>query len=278
VGFPGSVWVRATDAAGQPLESVTLAVEPEPGLEVTNARATTCASGWAEILVTPTFHTAGVSIHARAEGADGLWYGAVPVIGGGSFVALPSRLEPNTLRTVDVHGAKTRGPIYVELDDGHGRIRAEVLESPRGAFEIPPLAAGTYWLVTSSEPSGAEALAGGAGAVPFVVEPPGRPSCDIGAALALATPAGFPRTIGLDGFAAQRGHARKRQRLGATIGVSALAIGAMLETLLLLRAAKQGAALSPRLTKRAPAMSLAMALLAALLGFALLAALVLYRG
>ncbi len=280
VGFPGSLWVRATDGEGHPLEAATIDVEPEPGLEVAAPRVATCASGWAEIIATPTFHTAGLSLHARAAEADGLWYGAVPVAGGASHVAVPLRLPAWQARTLDVFAAGTRGAVYAEVDDARGRIAAQILDAPRGGLALPALAPGLYWLVTSSEPRGAELLAGASLARPVLVEAPAsaRGACDVGAALVAGGAVGFPREIALDGFADQRARARGRHRLGATIGLASLIVAAALEALLLLRAAQRGAGLSPALTRRAPAGSFVLALLAGMLGFALLAALLLYRG
>jgi len=284
VGFPGSLWVRATDRTGRALAGVTIEVEPEPGLDVAATRVVTCAAGWAEIVATPMFHIIGMSLHARASGADGadgaegLWYGGIPVAGAASHVASPPRLPPGQAKTLDVFAAGTRGQLYAELDDERGRVAAQVLEAPRAAFELPPLAPGLYWLVTSSEARGAESLTGGSLAVPVLVGSADRAACDVGATLALSGAAGFPRTMVLDGFAGRREHARERHRLGATIGLSALVVAAALEALLLLRAARKGAELGPALMRRAPAGSIAIALLAGLLGFALLAALLLYRG
>jgi hypothetical protein len=278
VGFPGSMWVRATDRAGHALADVTLDVEPEPGLELAAPRVVTCASGWAEIVASPMFHIIGMSVHAKAADAEGLWYGGIPVAGGASHVAAPPRIAPNEARMLDVFAAGTRGHVYAELDDARGRVVAQVLEAPQGAFELPPLTPGLYWLVTSSEASGAESLTGASLAQPLLVEAEGRPACEVGAMLATSTAAGFPRTVVLDGFVGRREHDRERHRLGATIGLSALVLAATLETLLLLRAARSGAQLSRELTRRAPAGSIAIALLAGLLGFALLAALLLYRG
>ena len=287
VGFPGSLFVRATDRAGQPLANVTIDVEPEPGLEVNAPQVVTCASGWAEIVATPTFHVASLSLHAHARAGnaadgdlDGLWYGSVPVAGAASHVAAPLRIPSGKSRAIDVFAAGTRGQIYAELDDEHGRLAAQILEAPRGAIDVPALSPGLYWLVTSSEARGAETLGGGALARPLLVDDGARAACDVGATLAASSAStGFPRTVVLDGFAGRKEQMRARHRLGTTIGLSALVVAAVLEGLLLLGAARRGAVdVAPALRKRAPALSLAIALLASFLGFALLAALVLYGG
>jgi hypothetical protein len=205
-------------------------------------------------------------------------YGGIPVAGAASHVAAPPRIAAGQARTLDVFAAGMRGQLYAELDDERGRVTAQVLEAPRAAFELPPLDPGLYWLVTSSSGNGAESLVGGSVAVPVLVGAAERAACDVGAALAMSTAAGFPRTLVLDGFAGRREQARERRRLGSAIGLSALVVAAALEALLLLRAARKGAELAPSLVRRAPAGSVAIALLAGLLGFALLAALLLYRG
>jgi hypothetical protein len=220
-----------------------------------------------------------VSLHARGEGgAEGLWYGGVPVAGAASHVAAPLRIPAGEARTLDVVAAGTHGSIYAEVDDEKGRVAARVLEAPRAALDLPPLADGVYWLVTSSEARGAETLTGGAVARPLLVGAEPRAACDVGALLAQSSAAGFPRAVALDGFAGRREQNRVQHRMGAAIGLGALAIAAMLETLLLVASARRGTAdLTPALTRRNTAGSAAIAILAALLAFAFLAALLLYR-
>jgi hypothetical protein len=103
--------------------------------------------------------------------------------------------------------------------------------------------------------------------------------CDAGALLATRAASGFPRWTALDGFADRRHAAMGKRRLGLAIGLSALAAAAMLEALLVLGSARRaGAELGQSLVKRSPVGSVAIAVLAVLLGFALVAALLLYRG
>ncbi len=279
VGFPGSVWVRATDrATGKPLSGVALEVEPEPGLEVTTPHLVTCGAGWAEIVATPTFHVVGMSLHAKKDGADGLWYGGLPVAGGASHVAVPMRIAPAEGRSIDVIAAGTRGAIYAEVDDGSGRAFAQVLAAPRGTLDLPPLGEGIHWIVTSNEPRGAESLGGSAVAQPVLVGKITGDACETGALLAQSSATGFPRHLALDGLAGRREAIRTKDRLGVTIGLAALAVAAALETLLVLGSVRRmNADLPAAFTRRSPVGSVAIGLLAALLGFALLAALLLYR-
>jgi hypothetical protein len=278
-GFPGSLFVRATDAAtGALLAGVGLDVEPEPGLEVPGSHVVTCASGWAEIVATPTFHVAGMSIHATKGARDGLWFGGIPVAGGASHVAAPLRIDPGAARRIDVTAAGPRGEIYTEIDDSTGRAAAQILGAPRGAIDLPPLAEGMYWIVTSNEARGAESLEGAAIARPVLVQKERRDPCDSGALLAASAATPFVRWTALDGFGDRRRAASGRRRLGLAIGLSALAIAGLLEALLVLGSARRGAELAPSLVKKSPAGGVAIAILACLLGFALIAALLLYRG
>jgi hypothetical protein len=229
-------------------------------------------------VVTPTFHVTGVSLHAKKDGAEGLWFGAVPVAGGASGVAAPLRVAPNAARGVAVTGAGARTTIYAEIDDPEGRVAAAILEGPNAVLEIPPLAEGLYWIATSSDPRGAETLEGGSLARPLLVSREELDACALGAKLAPTAATGFVRTIILDGLPARREAVRARQRLGTAIGLGALAIAALLEGLLVVGAARRPKIdLDPRFARESPAGSVAIGLLATVLGFAFLAALLLYR-
>jgi hypothetical protein len=279
VGFPGSLWIRAMDrATGAALAGVAIDAEPEPGLDITSPHAVTCASGWAELVVTPTFHVTGVSLHAKKDGKEGLWFGVVPVAGGASHVSVPLTIVPGVARGADVTAGGAKATIYAEIDDGEGRAAAAVLAVPNALFEIPPLDEGLYWLVTSNTPRGAEAIEGGTAAQPVLVTREALDRCALAPKLAPSAPTGFPRTLVVDGFAGRGEAMRSRRRLGTAIGLGALVIAALLEGLLVLGAARRARIdLDPRFSKKSPAGSVAIGLLAALLGFALLAALLLYR-
>src|SRR5262249_35015072 len=130
----------------------------------------------------------------------------------------------------------------------------------------------------SNDPRGAEAIEGGTVARPVLVTSEALDRCALGARLAPSAAGGFPRTIVLDGSTGRRDGMRERRRLRTTIGVDALALAALLETLLIASAARRAKIdLEPRFSRGSPVGSVAIGLLAALLGFALLAALVLYR-
>jgi hypothetical protein len=306
-GFPTSVWVRATDpATSRPLAGVVIEAEPEPGLTLGGTQATTCALGWAELRAQPIVHVIGLSLHARAaDGKTGDWYGAPTVAPGSSHVSLPSWVEAGAPRAIEVVAPTARQVAYVEVDDAQGRAFATALPLvaeaggvPRARFEMPPLAPGLHWLVTSGEPRGAESLTGAAVARPFWVEPPkgGGPGslvadpCALGAKLAMSPAGGFHRWLALDGFAGREDSNVKRRRLGMILALGSLAIAAVLEVLLLMRGAQrtradleraarslEDAGAGATLTRKTSAGSVAIGVLIALLGFGLLASMLMWK-
>jgi hypothetical protein len=266
---------RATGAA---LPGVAIDAEPEPGLDVPSPHAVTCASGWAELVVTPTFHVTGVSLHAKKDQKEGLWFGPIRVAGGASHVLAPMRIAPGVARGVDVTAAGPKGTIYAEIDDAEGRAAAAILAAPNATFALPPLGEGLYWIVTSNDPRGPEAIEGGTVARPVLVSAEALDTCALAAKLAPNAATGFPRTVLVDGFAGHAAVMREKKRLGTAIGLGALAIAALLEGLLVVGAARRAKVeLEPRFSRKSPVGSVAIGLLAALLGFALMAALVLYQ-
>jgi hypothetical protein len=188
--------------------------------------------------------------------------------------------------------------LYVEVEDAHGRDFAAALDVTLGAAtaEIPRLLPGLYWLVTSSDPRGAELLTGSTVARPFRV---GAPSFSVLAELATLVelvPPKASRTLVLDGLRAPKERATRARRRGLAIALGALGIGGALELFLLARASARARRRMQELTDAAllaqgavgEAMSYETAGTAAarlvivglltLLGFALLAALLLVRG
>ncbi len=148
-------------------------------------------------------------------------------------------------------------------------------------MQAPGLAPGLYWAVASADPAGAALLGAGTIARPFFVAPsddaalslgmdreacaPARDPRETGDAvsscLALSSIAPVPRWIALDGFAMQRALDREARARGVAVAVGALAIASVLEGMLLVRAAANSRT-----------RTVAVAVLVALLGFALLAA------
>lgn len=244
-GFAAGVWARVRDKkTGAPVPNVALQAEPEPGLEVALADATTCANGWAVFTATARMHVVGTAIHAKTQAGvapeAGEWFGALPVAPGGADVPLPTEAPPGAPLTVSVLVPTVRSLVYLEVDDASGRAFAASVPVPPGSdgraeVTIPALAPGLVWVVTAGEPRGAETLEGAAIARPLLIregEPLGR--CELGPALAKdAGP--FPKWLALDGTSALPPADRQRRRTGLALAWGALGVAGMLETYLLLR-------------------------------------------
>ena len=99
---------------------------------------------------------------------------------------------------------------------------------------------------------------------------------------------GFPRFVAVDGFVGRKDRNAANQRLGLIVALGSLAIASLLELLLIVRGAARTRADLARaardlegetgeLTRRTSAGSLLLGLLVALLGFGLLASMLLWR-
>ena len=122
--------------------------------------------------------------------------------------------------------------------------------------------------------------------------PPGVPSgddtCGVRAYLALHPAGGFHRWIALDGFVARKDANGVRRERGLAIALGSLAIASLLELVLLLQTARRGRNLvkgaidelegGAALMKRSSAGSVVIGVVLALLGFGLLAALLVAHG
>jgi hypothetical protein len=178
---------------------------------------------------------------------------------------------------------------------------------PHATVRAPVLAAGLYWAVAAGDPAGAARLGPATAARPFFVAatddaalafgtdpdecaPPAdarEAARAVSVCLALATPTPIERWTALDGLSMQHARDAQRRARGLQVSLGAILVAVPLEALLLLRAAtrararlravaQSGEAMAehdaapPRLVGRA--WTVAVALLVALLGFALLAA------
>jgi hypothetical protein len=316
-GFPTSVWVRATPPAGMSAAGIAIDVDPEPGLLTARNRVTTCASGWAELPLTAQAHVVGASfLTGGANGGSnggangGKWFGALPVAAGAFFISMPRSLPAAERASAVLIAPNPRDVVYAELDDTRGRIAAAALDvkveegdpTPRARFELPMLSGGLYWVVVSGEPRGAEHMAGAAVAKAFVVgdgsaglSRDGAPvvnmhdACSLGPWVAQRPAPGFPRWVALDGLPARSAANRFRHRLGLGIGLVSLLAAGILETLLLMAAARESRIAlqlaeldeddgsAEKVTAKAPGGGLVTALLVAVLGFALLAVLLIAK-
>lgn len=230
----------------------------------------------------------------------GEWLGVMPVAAGAFYIGIDRVLEENRATRAVLVAPNPRNVAYAEIQDRRGRIVAAALEpkvepgdpTPRARFEIPPLTAGLYWIVASGEPRGGEHMQGAATARAFLVGkgPPGavvnaRDLCSAGPYLAHQTAPGAKRWIAIDGLPARSSANRFRHNLGMAIAMISLLAAALLETLLLVAASREARITlqlaeleeedkpTEAVTAKPPGGSLAIALLIAILGFALLAAL-----
>jgi hypothetical protein len=315
-GFPASIWVRATDAAmRRALAGVTIEAERDGSLSPSTAGTQTDARGWAHLVATPMGYGVALMLHARAaDGKTGDWAGALFVSPGAAQLAARERYAPDDEPTFDIVAPNVKTTAYLEIDDARGRawgaavpLAATDGTMPRASVRAPRLAPGLYWVVAASDPAGGAQLGPGTIARPFFVAgsdeaalafgtdkdecaPPGD-SREIprvlGACLALAGARAVPRWTALEGFSAQHARDAQRRVMGLSIALGAIGIAALLETLLLVRAARTARARLRAATGEegedvragvGRAGRLGIALLVALLGFALLAALLVRTG
>ncbi len=302
-GFDSDVWIRARLGAGIPAASVALAIAPEPGLDVASPSVTLCegegdgAVRWAHTKMRAMGHITGVGIEAVAGGRTvGEWFGALPVAAG-AFQPTFSRAVPRGGDLdVQIRAPNPRTVVYAEVDDERGRVAAAALRVEDGAhFRAPALGDGLHWLVVSGEPRGAETLGGAAMAWPFVVGPVASvdtgKACSLGPWLLARGAEPFPRWTALDGLPARSSTNRKRRAAGLAIAIVSLVAAVVIEVILLGRAAREAREAMARVTaedetghareamaRRPTGGSFAVAVLLVVLGFALLAALVLAKG
>jgi hypothetical protein len=291
-GASETALVRVTNAATRaPLDDVALTFTPEPGLVVAPTEARTANGGRSEVQVSAEFLLAGWIVEAKAPSADGAeaksgsWYGALPVAPGGASVKLPEVIPAHTPYPLTFEVPPATKHLYVEIDDAWGRDFGAAIDATASRAEatLPRLAPGHYWLVTSSDARGAEALSGTTLARPFDVGEP-KPVT----ALRSAEP--FSRFLAVDGLVRPIAAAAARRRRAVWVVLTALVVAAMLEVLLLLRAAERArrklATLSDATTEAGAdgrelgprqAGGVAILVLVTILGFALIAALMMVR-
>lgn len=297
-GFPTPLWIHAVLPGRAPAAGLTVELTPEAGLRADATQAVTCDDGWAELPVVAEGHVVGANVKVAAPGGgpSGEWYGALPVAPGAFFVGMPRAIAAGAADKAVLVAPNPRKVVYAEVADRSGRARAVALDvavekgdpTPRATFVLPPLAPGLHWLVVSGEPLGAEHLTGATIARPFLVgEAPGvdaRTACSVGPWLARRPATGFSRWLALDGLPARSSRNRGRHVLGLALGVASLLVAGILETLLLISAAREAKAKlaaaegSGLVGTKPPGGGLTVAILLALLGFALLAVLVLAKG
>jgi hypothetical protein len=307
-GFPTPLWVHVVPPGGLTPDSITITAEPEVGLDVAEIKEKPCANGWIELRATALGHVVGVMIKATSEKASGSWFGVLPVAPGAFYPSIDRVVPAAKESTAVLVAPNPRNVVYAEVDDEDGRAVAGALEvktegsdpTPRARLVIPPLVPGIHWLVVSGEPRGAEKLTGATIARPFIVAAAPRGAslsgragdaergCDVGPSLAQQKASGFTRWTALDGFPTRNKKNHDRHRLGMFIALVSLLSAAILEVLLLSAASREArielelASLddegpAEKVTAKPPGGGLTIGLLVAILGFALLAALLVMK-
>jgi hypothetical protein len=301
-GFGADVWVRALDTATRdPVPGAEVEAVDDPSLASVTRGARTDSGGWCHFVVTPVGLAIGLELEARApDGRKGKWTGGLFASPGAAAIATRARWTPDEPVEIEVSAPPTRSAVYVEVDDAGGRawatwaaLAAAPGSTPRATIHAPKLPGGLYWAVAAGDARGAAALEAGTSARPFFVaasdeaaltmgtDPEGcAPARDLREAdralatcLALAVPRPVARWKVLDGFDAERGRGARRRSQGLAVALGAVGLAVLLEAALILRSAASAridlGAAGP--AEKLP-WSVAVAILAGLLGFALLAA------
>lgn len=309
-GFAATFYVRATDVATHsPVVGASVELEMDASVALGSPIARTDSRGWTEFIATPVGLAVMVTLHAHAaEGRAGEWIGDLTMSPGAAQVETRHRWGPDEDPEVDLVDPTARKSAYVEVDDSRGRawaatvaLTARVDGTSRVGVHVPRLAPGLYWAIASTAPFGiAEAetrtarrpffvAANDAAALAFGTDPQActappdvrESSRALCACLALSAEAPIPRWMALDGFSSQTARDLGRRASGLRIALGAIFVAVLLEMALLLRVVAASRARFPvdaedddAARRIAPArwLGVLIALLVALLGFALLAA------
>lgn len=310
-GSEASVWIHTTTSTF-PNARLRIRTPPEPGMIVSGLEdneAKPCPGGWAEATMIAQGHVIGAKVTAAPDKDPdpshvSEWFGAMPVAAGAFHIDIGRVVPANEPSTAVLVAPNPRNVAYAELQDRHGRIAAAALEPkvepgdplPHARFQLPPLAPGLYWIVASGEPRGGEHMTGATIARAFLVGsgPPGakvdpRDSCSTGPYLARQYTSGIQRWVALDGLPERSSKNRFRHVLGMAIAMISLLAAAILEVLLLVAASREARITlqlaelededrpTEAVTAKPPGGGLVVALLVAVLGFALLAVLLIAK-
>lgn len=277
-----TVWVHAVLPSGQPVTKATTEIVSEDSL-VLPPKATMCDPGWAALTVKARTMSAQAKIIVKTDTDEGTWTGVLP-IRLGATVAFGTYDDGHLDRAKKFVTVMKRGNAetvaYVELDDESGRAWSatptlkvtpegnlvSILEVPAGLGPQP------FWVVAGSEPHAAVTLANGTTATASLFGLAAS-SCKARAELTTTQATGFGRTIVLDGFGAARTRSSARRKRGLAIALGALFVGSVVEAILILRGARQGASVKASwITGKMGAVVIGVGL--AVLGFAMLGAFV----
>lgn len=314
-GFPAHLWVRAADATTHaPVAGISVDIDDDPSLAISQAGALTDSRGWAHLAATPVGLAVALTLRARAlDGRTGEWVGGLFVSPGAASLETRVRWAPGEEPEVDVFAPTDWANAYVEIDDARGRAWAAAVPlaarpgyAAAAGMRVPKLAPGLYWAVASHAPGAAAELGPGTTVRPFFVASSDNAALAFGldptectpprdvretaravsVCLALAAAAPLPRWTALEGFSMKHAHDEERRAHGLAVALGALLAAVLLEGALLLRSAAKARLQfaehndggDARATRLGRAWTLATALLVALLGFLLLSALLLRSG
>ena len=293
--FSSELWVRARDHQLHPRlddhrdpnaiagAHVQLLL-PIDGLSVATNDAVTDENGWAKLDVTAKTLAAEATIQLKYKGISSSWTGALPIVLGATR-ALVTQDDTGNLHASVVRPLVTRSAAYIEVDDDVGRIFGATVplatsqnDFASAQIDLPKLAPGNYWIVAGSGPRAAETMSPGTFAIPFHIGKNSVGANAAGGQLATEHARGFARSLVLDGFLEARSITAQRRHGSMSIALIALALGAIVETILLLRAARIGsrttdgthASSASWITKTPGTIAIGIGL--SLLGFALFAA------
>jgi hypothetical protein len=281
--FPSELWIRARDKDGNAISGAQAHLDSVDGLVVASNDVSTCDAGWAKLLVTARALSANATIRLKSGAFVGSWTGALPIVLGATR-ALVTEDDAGNLHASVARPLVTKSVAYVEVDDDVGRVFAAAVplvasqnDFTSAQIDLPKLTSGNVWIVSGSGPRAAETMSTGTFAIPFFVGKKNGDACGNSGELATEHAAGFARTLALDGFLEARKISAERRHRGMTIAFASLILGALVEAILLIRAARSGSnvrsAEDASWITRAPG-AIAIGIGMSLLGFALLAAFV----
>lgn len=244
---------------------------------------------------------------AQADGVGaGEWVGGLYASPGAAKLQTRARWSPAETPEIELVAPGDRPLEYVEVDDSRGRVWATSATLaraggalPSAVVRLPRLSPGLYWAVAAGDPRGASELGPGTSVRPFFVASSDDEALSFGTdltacapraqepemaravwpCLALAAARRVARWVALDGSRSNLAMARARRGRGVAVAVGGVALAALLELLLLLRVAARsrariGLGAEPSVRGRTllvTGFAVGVALLVALLGFAMLA-------
>ena len=190
---------------------------------------------------------------------------------------------------------------YVVVGSESARALAATVElhdsssGARGALSLPPFAEGLWWVLASASPGAVESASPASFGEPLLIghapltlaelaRAPLPDGCAVAERIATARRPRYTMSLLVDGFASKQADDAQRRRLGLTLALARLFVGAVLEGALVMLGARESRAALARLSAelddeaalepppRLAALRVVIALLLVTLGFLLFAA------